>query len=160
MKNQNELMIQMAVDTWNSTVKRTNDLFNALSDEQFHNEVSPKRNTGIYLLGHLVAVHDRMLPLLDLEESLYPELGDVFISKPDKAVSHSHTVSELKTKWKEVNDKLSAHFKILKPEDWMLKHSAVSAEDFAKEPHRNRLNILLSRTNHLSYHFGQVAFLK
>lgn len=40
------------------------------------------------------------------------------------------------------------------------KHSAVSEEDFAKEPHRNKLNLLLNRTNHLSYHHGQLVFLK
>jgi len=41
------------------------------------------------------------------------------------------------------------------PDEWFAKHSAVSAEDFAKEPHRNKLNILVNRTNHHSYHLGQ-----
>jgi hypothetical protein len=41
--------------------------------------------------------------------------------------------------------------------DWLKKHAAVSEEDFLKEPLRNRLAILLSRTNHLAYHLGQTA---
>ena len=33
----------------------------------------------------------------------------------------------------------------------------VSDEDFAREPHRNKLNVLISQTNHLSYHPGQLS---
>jgi hypothetical protein len=36
----------------------------------------------------------------------------------------------------------------------------VSPEDFAKEPHRNRLNVLISRTNHMANHIGQLLLLK
>jgi len=39
--------------------------------------------------------------------------------------------------------------------DWRQRHTAVSEEDFAKDPSRNRFAVLLSRTNHLSYHLGQ-----
>jgi short-subunit dehydrogenase len=41
--------------------------------------------------------------------------------------------------------------------DWAQKHTHVSAEDFAANPHRNRLSILLSRTSHVAYHLGQTA---
>ena len=37
------------------------------------------------------------------------------------------------------------------------KHTAVSDEDFAANPLRNRLSVLLSRTRHLAYHIGQIA---
>ena len=33
-------------------------------------------------------------------------------------------------------------------------------EDFAKEPARNKLSVLLNRTNHLAYHLGQLRLLK
>ncbi len=38
--------------------------------------------------------------------------------------------------------------------------AAVTAEDFAREPHRNKLNIVLNRTGHVSYHLGQLVLLK
>ncbi len=41
--------------------------------------------------------------------------------------------------------------------EWLQRHAAVSGEDFAKDPLRNRFSILLSRTNHLSYHLGQAV---
>jgi hypothetical protein len=68
---QQEVFIKMVLDAWNVYVKRTDDLFNALSDEQLLNEIAPKRNRGIYLLGHLTAVHDRMLPILGFGNALY-----------------------------------------------------------------------------------------
>ena len=45
-------------------------------------------------------------------------------------------------------------------EDWLHKHTAVSDEEFVKDPTRNRLAIVLSRTNHASYHLGQSALAK
>jgi len=41
--------------------------------------------------------------------------------------------------------------------DWAQRHAVVSEEDFAKDPSRNRFAVLLSRTNHLSYHLGQAV---
>jgi hypothetical protein len=52
---------------------------------------------------------------------------------------------------------LFERFASLSAADWLKKHGAVSEEDFLKEPLRNRLAILLSRTNHLTYHLGQTA---
>jgi hypothetical protein len=45
----------------------------------------------------------------------------------------------------------------MSPSDWLQRHSAVSEEEFAKDPSRSRFSILLSRTNHLSYHLGQAV---
>ena len=44
----------------------------------------------------------------------------------------------------------------LSAEEWLKKHEAVSAQDFAKEPLRNRLSVLLSRTAHVQFHTGQI----
>ncbi len=55
---------------------------------------------------------------------------------------------------------LAKHFNILQPNEWLGKHTAVSEEDFIKEPHRNRLNVVIGRTNHLSHHLGQLTLLK
>ena len=41
--------------------------------------------------------------------------------------------------------------------NWLQRYTAVSEEDFAKDASRNRFAILLSRTNHLSYHLGQAV---
>ncbi|MEO8765250.1 MAG: DinB family protein [Ginsengibacter sp.] len=160
MINQQELIIKMALDAWNSYIGRTNKLFNNLSDEQLNEEVATGRNSGIYLLGHLVAVHDALLPLFGIGEKLYPQLDNIFLKNPDKSGIEKPSVKELRNLWNEVNNKLSAHFARFTPADWFQKHTLVSQEDFEKEPQRNKLNVLLNRTNHLSYHLGQLAFLE
>jgi DinB superfamily len=158
--NQQQLFIKMALDAWNGQVTRTDKLFNELTDEQLQNEVSPGRNTGVYLLGHLTAVHDSLFLLLGLGEKLYPELENIFIKNPDKSGLEKPAAKDLRNYWLEVNKKLSQHFNQYTADEWFQKHTAVSAEDFEKEPHRNRLNVLLSRTNHLAFHLGQLIFLK
>jgi len=160
MQPQTELTIKILLDAWNAELKRTNALLNELTDEQLSNEVSAGRNTGAYILGHLTAVHDALFPLLAIREKSYPQLEEVFIKNPEKSGLEKPSVKELRNYWNEVNTKLSEHFNQFTPEEWFQKHTSVSEEDFKKEPHRNRLNVLMSRTNHLSYHRGQLVFLK
>ena len=57
---------QMIIESWNITVNRTTELLDKLSDEELMRPVAPNRNRGIYLLGHITAAHDSMLPLLGL----------------------------------------------------------------------------------------------
>jgi hypothetical protein len=160
MNDQNKLMTKQLLDEWSRQLNRASKLFNELTEEQIEKEVAPGRNTGTYLLGHLVAVHDALFPLLGVGEKLYPQLEEIFIKNPDKSGLEKASVKELKNYWNEVNKELGVHFNKFTVDEWLQKHTAVSEEDFLKEPHRNRLNVLISRTNHLAYHLGQLAFLK
>jgi hypothetical protein len=159
-KDQSEKLVEIALNNWEQGVKRTTAIFDRLTDEELFAEVAPGKNRAIYLLGHLSAVHDMMLPLLGLGERQYPFLDAAFITNADKAVPDLPKVEELRGYWKNINDLLQEKFQALKPEEWLQKHTAVSEEDFAKEPRRNRFNVLLNRTGHVSYHLGQLALLK
>jgi len=123
-------------------------------------EIAPGKNRLVYLWGHLAATHDAMLPMLGLGERLHPELDAVFVKSPDKALAAPPAGAELKRIWEEIDAALAAGFAKLTPEEWLERHTAVSAEDFVKEPHRNRYAILLGRTVHLAYHFGQAILAK
>ncbi len=153
------LFVKMALDAWNAKIKDANKVISQLSDEQLQQEISPGRNRGTYLLGHLAAVHDRMLPLLNLGERMHTELDEAYIEHPDKVKTQAETPAQLRALWNEINDVLAGHFNQLSPSAWFEKHTAVSDEAFAREPHRNRLNVLLSRTNHLASHVGQLLLL-
>src|SRR5216684_3710054 len=56
-----------------------------------------------------------------------------------------------------MNGRLLTGFINFTASDWAQKHTHVSGEDFAGNPLRNRLSILLSRTSHVEYHLGQTA---
>ncbi|HTQ64511.1 MAG TPA: DinB family protein [Puia sp.] len=160
MNNQTTLTIKSALDTWYLQISRVDSFFGSLTDEQLMQEVAPGRNRAIYLLGHLTSVHDKMLPLLNFEKQLFPQLEPVFLDSPDRAVDQLPSVKDLRLFWKEVNERLAHHFNRLQLHEWFEKHNSISEEDFRKEPYRNRFNVLLNRTNHLSTHYGQLLLLK
>ena len=155
-----ELFIKMVLDAWSQKVNQLNKLFNELSDEQLEQAIAPGKNTGVYILGHLTAISNRMIPLLGLGDEINPALYETFVAKSEKEISERPSVKELRKDWDEINARLSALFKELKPDDWFKRHNSISEADFAKEPHRNRLNVIINRTNHLDYHAGQVVLLK
>ena len=158
--NTTQTTLKMVFDRWNALIKNFDASLNALTDEQLLQEIAPGKNRGIYLLGHLIAVHDDMLILLDLGDKVYPELNQPFIKSPDKTVSEIPSAKELRACWSKQNEVIAQRFSSLEPDEWFQKHTAVSAEDFAKEPHRNKLNIIITRTSHLAYHHGQFVLLK
>ncbi len=158
--NTNQTFLKMIFDRWYASVKNCDTLINTLTDEQLLKEIAPNKNRGIYLLGHLIAAHDDMLILLDMGEKLHPELFKPFIESPDKAISEIPSVADLRSYWSKQCEVLKQKFESLQEDQWLEKHTAVSAEDFAKEPHRNKLNIIITRTSHLQYHLGQMQLLK
>jgi len=160
METQTGFVIKLAVDSWLGQIKRVDTLLEELGDEQLQKEIAPGKNSGVYLVGHLAAIHDAMLPLLMLGQKIHPELEEIFIKNPDKSSMQKPPTKLLRHYWKEVNDVLESHFLNMTVSDWLQKHTAVSEEDFAKQPHRNKLNVLLNRTNHLANHLGQMLLLK
>lgn len=160
MENQSEFIIKLAYDAWLVQINYASKLFDGLTDEQLQHQVAPGRNTGIYLLGHLVAVHDAMIPLLGLGDKLYVDLEELFIKNPDSAGLQRPSAAELRNAWTAVNKFLNARLAALQPSDWLGRHNAVSEAEFATQPYRNKINVLLSRTAHLANHIGQLIFLK
>ena len=152
-----QLTVRMVMASWNNTVGRADKAFSALTEEQFLREIAPGRNRIIYLLGHLTAINDAMHSILGIGERLHPELDSIFISEPDRANEGLPSVPKLMRQWSEVNGSLSEKLGRLTPQEWLQRHMAMSDEDYAKDPTRNRLSVLLSRTNHLSYHLGQIV---
>jgi hypothetical protein len=160
MTTQEEMFVRTALNAWKQVIGCFDAAVASLTDEQLQKQVAPAKNRLLYLVGHLTAVHDRLFPLLGLGERLHPELDKVYIDNPDRALPDPVSTADLKRAWSEVNGGLTAAFEKLKPMQWLEKHTAVSDEDFAKEPTRNRLAVLISRTNHAAFHTGQAALVK
>lgn len=154
-----ELFIKMVISNWELQNTRINKLISKLTDEQLSTPTAPGRNTGVWILGHLIAVNDGMIPLLGLGEKLYPELEAAFIGEANKPGVPIPALADLKKYWENLHAKLTQYFTELLADEWFTRHNSISPEDFAKEPHRNKLNILINRTNHQSYHLGQLVYL-
>jgi hypothetical protein len=159
-KTKPDLYVTTVLFNWELALKRITAIFDRLTDTDLLRPVAPGRNRAVYLLGHLVAVHDHMYTLLGLGDRHYPELDALFVQNPDNPEAMLPPAQELRSQWTSINRLLTERLREWEPEEWLRRHTAVTAEDFAKEPHRNRLNMVLSRTGHVSYHAGQLALLK
>lgn len=91
-----DLFLKMILDRWDASLKNFDSLLNTLDDATMQKEVAPGKNRGIYVLGHMVAVHDDMLVLLAMGERKYPALQEPFLKSPDKAVADIPAVADLK----------------------------------------------------------------
>jgi uncharacterized damage-inducible protein DinB len=153
---QAELPITVAINSWKLVNGRLDEIIASMSDADLEGEIAPGRNRVFYLLGHLVAVHDRLFPMLGFGDRLYSDLDAEFLERADTHTESIVTAAALRSAWTRVNARLTAAFESAAPDHWLQKHSAVTDEDFQKDPHRNRLSVLLSRTNHVSFHTGQI----
>ena len=158
--NDRELAVRSQLEVWDGQTSRLSTLLSELSDERLLQEVSPGRNSGLYIVGHLVAVNDGMIPLLGFGEKHFPDLDEAFLKNPEIAKIERPTAGEVRRVWAETLGVLRENFYGLTTDEWFDKHTAVSDDDFVNEPHRNRINLLINRTNHLSYHLGQLTLLK
>jgi uncharacterized damage-inducible protein DinB len=152
-----EILGATVLNSWKLVISRFDKILGELTDEQLQQQVAPGKNRVFYLVGHLTAVHDRMFPLLGLGDRLHPELDDTYITNPDRVLEDPLSATELRRTWAKVNNKLTDALERFTLEEWLQKHAAVSDEDFARDPTRNRLAIVMSRTSHASYHTGQVV---
>ncbi|MEP7118971.1 MAG: DinB family protein [Acidobacteriota bacterium] len=144
-----------ALQSWTMNITRAEKVFSGLTDEQLQQPIAPGKNRLVYLWGHLIAVHDGMLPLLAIGPRLHPELDAPFLKEADSAATAMPSAGMLKKQWAEVNAALQTGFDRFTPAEWTERHTSVSEADFAANPLRNRLAVLLSRTGHVAYHLGQ-----
>jgi DinB superfamily len=158
--DQTAIFTNTALRAWQQQVERTGKFISELSDEQLMKEIAPDKNRGVYLVGHLAGVHDAFPEILGLGKKAYPELQSIFLDAPDKSIEKIPTVAELRMIWTAVHDRLRNEFAKMSPDDWFKRHESMTDEDFEKDPARNKLSVLLNRTNHLAYHFGQMRLLK
>jgi len=158
--DQSNLFVKTALHAWQTQVDRATQFINNLPEDQLMNEIAPDRNRGIYLVGHLTAYHDLLPEILGLGTRAYPALQPIFLQTPDRSVKEIPSVTEIKQAWISVHDRLQNEFAKMSASSWFGRHESMTDEDFAKEPARNKLSVLLNRTNHLAYHLGQLRLLK
>ena len=158
--DQKTVFIKVAKQAWQGQVDRATKFINDLTDDQLMKEIASGKNRGVYLMGHLIAVHDAIPEILGIGKRKYPEYKQIFLDSPDKSIAVIPSLGELKQAWSEVHERLKIELDKIPVDGWFARHESMTDEDFEKDPARNKLSVLLGRTNHLSYHFGQLRLLK
>jgi len=154
-----KMAVDMVLKSWNIHVSRATKFFDSKTDEELLKEVAPGKNTLFYLLGHFIAVNDSMIAIFGLGERQYAHLDEAFVNNPDKSGLPVPDAATLRNDWKKSNEILTAYFTKMSPQEWHSRHNSMTDEDYAKEPSRNKLSVLLNRTNHISYHLGQMVLV-
>ena len=150
-------VVRNAITSWETYTGRANQIMEKATDEMLLKPIAVGRNSGAYLLGHLLAVHDNMVPVLGLGERKYAHYDEPFLKNRDGAEVTRPEISMIREDWNELHVRIAALIKTISVDEWFGRHTLVSEEDFAKEPHRNKLAVLQGRTLHLTYHLGQIA---
>jgi uncharacterized damage-inducible protein DinB len=145
---------------WKTYNTRMQKLFDTLDDKRYTQPIAEGSNSPSWILGHLVETEDALLELFGIGARLYPDLKDIYHHTRGTNQSGHLPKEELVKRWKAVSAELDKAFNSWSEADWLGKHNAVSEEDFKKEPHRNKLNVMLSRVGHKASHLGQVAMMK
>ena len=96
------LCVTTALKSWEQWIGRAGKLFDSLTDEQMLTEIAPGKNRPVYLLGHLIAVNDSMIPQLRLGEAHYEALRERFVLHPDSATAELPPIAELRQDRKSV----------------------------------------------------------
>lgn len=149
--------IEICLLQWTTYNMRMQKIIDSIGEQNFNSPVSPNGNSPSWLFGHLADTDDKLLELFGIRSRLYPELEKIY--HHERGINQTGHLSkqDLNAKWKAISAELDRAFKSWSESDWMSKHTAVTEDDFKKEPHRNRLNVMLSRVGHKASHLGQVA---
>ncbi|MGC4021084.1 MAG: DinB family protein [Cyclobacteriaceae bacterium] len=142
---------------WSTYNNRMQKVLDTISENDFNKPVYTGHNSPSWILGHLVDTEDSLLELFGIRSRLYPDLKTIYNHEKGKNQSGHLSKSELTARWKSVSAELDKAFNSWSEQEWLGRHTAVSEEYFKKEPHRNKLNVMLARVSHKASHLGQIA---
>ena len=152
--------INTSIKNFHTYCERLTEFLGSLPDGVLNKQVAKGRNSGLYLVGHLVAVNDSMIPLFGLGNRQFPEFEEIFVLNKDGAIQHQYDDKAIIEIWKQHTSFVKRSLQLLTEAAWLDRHAAVSEADFVTQPNRNKLNVLIKRTLHLCYHMGQLALLR
>ena len=88
-------LVATALHAWTMQIARAEKVFLGRTDVELRQEVAPGKNRLVYLWGHLIAVHDAMLPLLGIGDRLHPELDAPFLEEADGTTGDLPSAAQL-----------------------------------------------------------------
>lgn len=154
----NHFMVGQLLDMWWNKVEETTGIFGTLGEHNGMWPVAPGKNRIIYLLGHLLVIHDGLFTTLEIGDRRYTYYDDLFLN-PQHTANVYPSYSLLLDQWSELNDHLHQHLSKLTVEDWLSRHHHISEENFRQQPGKNKFCAMLCITAHLYHHAGQLALI-
>lgn len=139
-------------------IEWVNNYIDSLNDKEFEMELSPGKNHGVWILGHLIASDDDFSVYMGNGELLFPEYAEMF-GQGSKLlnVSDYPEVSKLRIQWKEVFEKNKKIYENLKDEEFEQIPENMKGE--ALNYFTSKGKIVMAWQLHQMYHGGQLSVL-
>lgn len=139
-------------------VEWVNNYIDSLSDSEFEMELSPGKNHGVWILGHLIASDDDFSVYMGKGELMYPDYSELFGqgSKLQK-ISTYPAVSKLREQWKEIFMKNKRIYENLKDEEFEDIPENMDGESLKYFTSKGK--IVMAWQLHQMYHGGQLSVL-
>lgn len=135
-----------------------NNYINALSDEEYKMELSPGKNHGVWILGHLIESDDDFSVYMGKGDFLFPEYVELFGQGSKlKPPENYPPVQDLKNNWKVLFEKNKKIYENLK--DHELEESPENMDDKMKEYFKTKGTVVMAWQLHQMYHGGQLSVL-
>ncbi len=131
---------------------------NSLSDEEFKMELSPGKNHGVWLLGHLIVCDDDFSLFMGKGDLLIPEISEIFRQNSKlMPVENYPSVSKLKEYWKQVTDKNQKIYSELTDKELTDRHAMV--KDYDTDYFKTKERVIMAWQLHQLYHAGQLGVI-
>lgn len=156
--NTNDFMAVQLLDMWWNKVCETTEVFETLGEQNAMWPVAHGKNRVIYLLGHLLVIHDGLYPTLEIGNRRHTAYDELFLS-PQHTANVYPPFPLLLDQWIDLNEDLHGKLKQLSVSDWLSKHHHISEENFKLQPGKNKFCAMLCTTTHLYHHAGQLALV-
>lgn len=153
-----DLKSQLIYEQWKIAVGWTTKTINKITDDQFLMEISPGKNTGIWVLGHLIHTEDKLSEYLGKGDIIFPFLMKYFASgtKPISA-DYYPPIPDLRELWEKVilkNDKIISQ---VYDKEWEEPHKLINNPDSL--PFETKGGCLYRWALHQMYHNWQLVML-
>ena len=152
-------MIGQLLDMWENKVQETTEVFRSLGESRAREAVAPGKNRVIYLLGHLLVMHDGIFETLELGGRTCKGYDELFLL-PQHAANQYPSYHLLLEQWIALNKTLTFKLRQLSPQQWRSKHRYISEADFESHPNKNRFCGFQCLLTHLYHHAGQLALIR
>jgi hypothetical protein len=154
------LKSNFAYNQWKMLVKDWINLTIArIPEEAFNLEVSPGKNNGVYILGHLVVSDDDFSVYMGKGDFLFPEYRNLFANGTKCLPPEKYPpVKEILEKWKAVCDKNEKIYQELKDSEFDEFHAL--CEDPEKDWFKTKERVIQAWQLHQAYHAGQLGILE
>lgn len=133
-------------------------IINSLSDDDLKKEISPGKNHGVWLLGHLITCEDDFALFMGKGVITYLNYHEMFSEGTKlQPVENYPPISEMREKWKEMLIKNKKIYDELIDDELEEPYSKTenSISDFCK----TKKDIAVHWQVHLMYHAGQLSVL-